>query len=214
MKKKITQVCTAAAAAMLLGCASVNDSTNATANPDATAAEIREMPEASETEAPTTVDANTTADNKNEMVSADNPVGRAQNIFALIQSNPNLSTLTKLIRAADMITVLDSPAEYTMFAPTNDAFAALPAGTVETLMLGDNKLELTRILQAHVLPKRVMSYELKENMQMQTAQGDEVAVQMDDRGIVVGGARIITPDVKASNGVVHVIDKVLLPPQE
>jgi len=113
-----------------------------------------------------------------------------------------------------MITVLDSPAEYTMFAPTNDAFAALPAGTLETLMLGDNKLELTRILQAHIVPKRVTSYELKENMQMQTAQGDEVAIQVDDMGIVVGDARIITPNIKASNGVVHVIDKVLLPPQE
>lgn len=216
MRNKITPICIAVAAAVLLGCASISDSTDTVdTNPDAIAAEAGITSEANAAgNDTTTVDTNMTADNENEMVSADNPVGRAQNIFALIQSNPNLSTLTKLIRAADMITVLDSPAEYTMFAPTNDAFAALPAGTVETLMLGDNKLELTRILQAHVLPKRVMSYELKENMQMQTAQGDDVAVQVDDRGIVVGGARIITPDVKASNGVVHVIDKVLLPPQE
>ena len=205
----------ATTATVLLGCASVSDSTDTIAiNPDATAAEAAVTPATDATNDDATVDTEMTADNEDETISADNPVGRAQNIFALVQSNPDLSTLTKLIRAADMITVLDSPAEYTLFAPTDDAFAALPAGTVEALMRSDNKLELTRILQAHVLPKRVMSYELKDNMQMQTAQGEEVAVQVDDRGIVVGGAQIVTPDVKASNGVVHVIDRVLLPPQE
>ncbi|WP_347159812.1 fasciclin domain-containing protein [Pontibacter chitinilyticus] len=144
-------------------------------------------------------------------VSASNPIGREQNIVALLQSDPNMSTLVKLIRAADMITVLESPATYTLFAPNNAAFAALPAGTLEALERPDNKLELTRLLQAHLIPNRVMSYELKDNMQMSTAQGEAVPVQVDERGIVVGGAQVLTPDIKASNGVVHIIDKVLVP---
>ncbi|MBF9252101.1 fasciclin domain-containing protein [Pontibacter sp. 172403-2] len=217
MRNKITTICMAATAAVLLGCASVSDSTdvvNSSAETEATETGVAATTDSAAVDDTTTMDTNMTADNEDETVSADNPVGKARNIFALIQSNPDLSTLTKLVRAADMVTILDSPAEYTLFAPTDEAFAALPEGTVETLMLGDNKLELTRILQAHVLPNRVMSYELKDNMQMQTAQGDEVVVQVDDRGFVVGGAQIVTPDIKASNGVVHIINKVLLPPQE
>lgn len=146
-------------------------------------------------------------------VSADNTLGSNLNIVALVQQNPNLSTFLELIRAADLVVTLESPAPYTVFAPTNEAFAALPTGALEDLKDPANKLELTRILQAHVLPNRIITEEMQENMPMKTAQGEEVVVTRNGSVIEVGGAKIITPDVRASNGVVHVVDKVLIPPK-
>lgn len=145
-------------------------------------------------------------------VSADNELGSNLNIVALVQQNPNLSTFLELIRAADLVVTLESPAPYTVFAPTNEAFAALPAGAIEDLKDPSNKLELTHILQAHVLPNRIITEEMQDSMPMKTAQGEEVVVTRNGSAITVGGAKIITPDVRASNGVVHVIDKVLIPP--
>ena len=154
----------------------------------------------------------TAEENLNENVSANNQVGRDMNIVALVQQNPNLSTLLELIKAADMVRVLESPAPYTVFAPTNEAFAALPAGTVEALKRPENKMELTKILQAHVLPNRIRSTEMQNNMPMVTAQGDEVVVMKQGQTIKVGDATIVIPDVEASNGIVHVVDRVLMPP--
>lgn len=146
-------------------------------------------------------------------VSASNKLGSNLNIVALVQQNPNLTTFLDLIRAADLVVTLESPAPYTVFAPTNEAFAALPAGAIEDLKDPANKLELTRILQAHVLPNRIATAEMQDNMPMKTAQGEEVVVTRNGSAITVGGAGIVTPDVRASNGVVHVIDKVLIPPK-
>ncbi|MCX2739708.1 fasciclin domain-containing protein [Pontibacter anaerobius] len=149
-----------------------------------------------------------------DVVSADNPLGRKPSIVALAQQTPELSTFLELIKAADMVTVLESPAPYTVFAPTNEAFAALPAGTVEALKSPDNKLELRRIIQAHVLPNRISTDEMKDGTPMLTAQGDEVIVSRQGNSIKVGDASIRVPDVQASNGVVHIIDRVLAPPSE
>ncbi|GAA4441795.1 hypothetical protein GCM10023188_40740 [Pontibacter saemangeumensis] len=146
-------------------------------------------------------------------VSAGNDLGSNLNIVALVQQNPDLSTFLELIRAADLLVTLESPAPYTVFAPTNEAFAALPNGALENLKDPANKLELTRILQAHVLPNRISTEEMQGNMPMKTAQGEELVVMRNGTELTVGGASIITPDVRASNGVVHVIDKVLIPPK-
>ena len=200
MAKKITQVCIVAVAALLSGCASLNDSADVAANHNAAALETDRT---RDTTAPGAINATT-----------DSPGSEEQNIAALIRSNPDLSTLARLIRSADMVSMLESSVGYTVFAPNNEAFAALPAGMIDNLMLPNNKPELTRILQAHVLPEKVMSYELKDKLQVQTIQSEEVTIQVDDRGIVIGGARIITPDIEASNGVMHVIDMVMLPSQE
>lgn len=146
-------------------------------------------------------------------VSANNELGSNLNIVALVQQNPDLSTFLELVRAADLVVTLESPAPYTVFAPTNQAFADLPAGALENLKDPANKLELTRILQAHILPNRIVTEEMQDNMPMKTAQGEEVVVTRSGSEIKVGGATIITPDVRASNGMVHVIDKVLIPPK-
>ncbi|WP_460921729.1 fasciclin domain-containing protein [Pontibacter brevis] len=192
------------------GCASSDTNTDITGT--ATEAQVTENESGSQhpMDPDTDMSAEQTGDNN---VSADNTIGRNMNIVALVQQNPNLSTFLELIRAADLVTILESPAPYTVFAPTNEAFAALPAGTVEGLKAPAAKMELTRIIQAHVLPNRISSAEMQHNMPMKTAQGEEVIATRNGSVLEVGGARVITPDVQASNGIVHVVDKVLVPPQ-
>lgn len=165
-------------------------------------------------QAPMDDDTDMTAEETSDAtVAASNEIGRNQNIVALVQQNPNLTTFFELLRAADLIVTLESPAPYTVFAPTNEAFAALPAGTVEALKNPSSKLELTRILQAHVLPNRITTSEMRPGMPMLTAQGQEVIVQRNGEDLTVGGAHVLIPDVQAANGYIHVIDKVLVPPK-
>ncbi|WP_299756886.1 fasciclin domain-containing protein [uncultured Pontibacter sp.] len=209
------------AALLLSGCASSD--TNATmdntvnAPGDATGSTTEDQSGLESSDSQSTMDPDTdmpAEDQTSEIVSADNPLGRKPNIVALAQQTPELSTFLELIKAADMVTVLESPAPYTVFAPTNDAFAALPAGTVEALKRPGSKPELRRILQAHVLPNRVPSSEMKNGMPMITAQGDEIIVSRQGDNISVGEASILVMDVQASNGIVHIVDRVLGPPAE
>ena len=194
---------------LLFGCASSDNPTSETTT-SATSGTVTRSDTTNQQTATDTPQEDTTATN----ISASNQVGSHMNLFALIRENPNLSTLTELIVAADMIVVLESPAAYTFFAPTNEAFAALPAGTLELLKQGGNKFELTNILQSHILPNRLTSSEMKDNMKLKTAQNGEIIVQRNGNVLIVGGANVITTDVNASNGIVHVIDKVLLPPKK
>lgn len=210
MKRIILNTTLIAAAVFSYGCAGSDTGTEITG----TAVEAQVAERDPDSQHPMDPDTDMSAERTgNNNVSADNTIGRNMNIVALVQQNPNLSTFLELIRAADLVTILESPAPYTVFAPTNEAFAALPAGTVESLKAPAAKMELTRILQAHVLPNRISSSEMRHNMPMKTAQGDEVIVTRNGTDIKVGGANIITPDVQASNGIVHVVNRVLVPPQ-
>ena len=105
----------------------------------------------------------------------------------------------------------EGPGPFTVFAPTDAAFAALPAGTVEDLLKPENKDKLVAVLTYHVVPGKVMSTDLSEGLKAKTVQGGEVTITLDG-GPKVNGAAISTPDVAASNGVIHVIDAVILPP--
>jgi uncharacterized surface protein with fasciclin (FAS1) repeats len=105
----------------------------------------------------------------------------------------------------------DTSAEFTVFAPTNDAFAALPEGTLDMLLKPENKDKLVAILTYHVLSSKVMSTDLKNGMKAATVQGDKIKVDLSD-GAMINDAKVVSADIKASNGVVHVIDKVILPP--
>ncbi|MBC5993564.1 fasciclin domain-containing protein [Pontibacter cellulosilyticus] len=196
----------------IVGCAS-SDSTTDTAMGTETETAIRteDAPPKEAMEADTEMEAEEKADVN---VSANNPIGSESSIVALIQQNPNLSTFLELIRAANMVVVLESPAPYTVFAPTNQAFAALPAGTVEALKKTDDKIELRRLLQSHILPNKITTAEMRDNMPMKTAQGEEVIARRKGQILTVGDATVVTADVNASNGVVHVIDRVLAPPQK
>jgi uncharacterized surface protein with fasciclin (FAS1) repeats len=97
-----------------------------------------------------------------------------------------------------------------VFAPTDDAFAALPEGTVEGLLKPENTDQLTAILTYHVVPGKVMSGDLSNNMMAATVEGSEVTI-MTEGGVTVDGANVVTADIEASNGVIHVIDGVIMP---
>jgi uncharacterized surface protein with fasciclin (FAS1) repeats len=124
----------------------------------------------------------------------------------------SFATLVAAVEAAGLVETLKGPGPFTVFAPTDAAFAALPAGTVEDLLKPENKDRLTAILTYHVVPGTVMSTDLTEGMKAATVQGAEVTITLEG-GPKVNGAVISGPDVAASNGVIHVIDAVILPPE-
>lgn len=123
----------------------------------------------------------------------------------------SFSTLAAALGAAGLVDTLKGAGPFTVFAPTDAAFAALPAGTVEELLKPENKDRLTAVLTYHVVPGQVMSSDLSEGLTATTVQGSPVTITLAG-GPKVAGASIVTPDVAASNGVIHVIDQVILPP--
>ena len=123
----------------------------------------------------------------------------------------SFSTLVAAVEAADLVDVLKSDGPFTVFAPTDEAFAALPEGTVENLLLPENKDQLVSVLTYHVVPGRVMSADIAgEELAATTVQGSPVSIDARD-GVTVNGANVVSADVEASNGVIHVIDQVILP---
>ena len=123
----------------------------------------------------------------------------------------NFTTLVAAVQAAGLVDTLKGAGPFTVFAPTDAAFAALPAGTVEDLLKPENKDKLVSILTYHVVPGKVMSGDLTEGMKAKTVQGGEVTITLDG-GAKVNGAAVSTADIETSNGVIHVIDAVILPP--
>ncbi|MEX0768119.1 MAG: fasciclin domain-containing protein [Microthrixaceae bacterium] len=136
----------------------------------------------------------------------------AQNIVQIAQGNPELSTLVTAVTAAGLVETLSGPGPFTVFAPTNAAFAALPAGTLDTL-LADPTGDLAKILKLHVLSGAVDSKAAiaAAGGTVETL-GGPVSVEVVGEKLVVGGATVVTADIVASNGVVHVIDAVITKP--
>lgn len=122
----------------------------------------------------------------------------------------SFTTLVAAVQAAGLVETLKGEGPFTVFAPTDDAFAALPEGTVESLLLPENKDQLAAILTYHVVPGKVMSSDLSNNMMATTVQGSDVTI-MTEGGVMVDGANVVQADIEASNGVIHVIDAVILP---
>lgn len=133
-----------------------------------------------------------------------------KDIVDIAAGDENFSTLVAAVQAAGLVETLKGDGPFTVFAPTNDAFAALPAGTVENLLKPENKDQLTAILTYHVVPGKVMSGDLSNGMTATTVQGSDVTI-MTEGGVTVQGANVTTADIEASNGVIHVIDAVILP---
>lgn len=121
------------------------------------------------------------------------------------------TTLVAAVEAAGLVDTLKGEGPFTVFAPTDEAFAALPAGTVEAL-LADPEGQLTQILLYHVVPGKVMSTDLSDGMTADTAQGSPVTFTVADGKVMVNAANVVAADIEASNGVIHVIDQVILPP--
>ncbi len=122
----------------------------------------------------------------------------------------SFKTLVAAVQAAGLVETLKGAGPFTVFAPTDEAFAALPAGTVEDLLKPENKDKLVAILTYHVVPGKVMSTDLKDDMMAKTVQGGEVKVDLDN-GAMINDAKVVTADIAADNGVIHVIDKVIMP---
>ncbi|MEX0973715.1 MAG: fasciclin domain-containing protein [Solirubrobacterales bacterium] len=135
-----------------------------------------------------------------------------ENAVQVAQGNTNLSTLVEALTVAELAKTLEGPGPYTVFAPTNAAFEAL-GGTLNTLLKPANQDELAEILTYHVVPGELTASELGNGQMLETIQGDSLEVKIDGEEVTVNGATVQTPDVDASNGVVHVIDEVLTPPE-
>ncbi|MEJ8801995.1 fasciclin domain-containing protein [Pontibacter sp. H249] len=133
------------------------------------------------------------------------------NIVALASNTPSLSTLVKAVQAADLANTLQGEGPYTVFAPTDEAFAALPAGTLDDLLKPENKQKLVDILTYHVTEGNVMAADLSDGMMVKTLNGKDLNVKMQGDQVMINDATVTMPNVEASNGVVHIVDKVILP---
>ncbi len=123
----------------------------------------------------------------------------------------SFNTLAASLKAAGLVETLKGKGPFTVFAPTDEAFAKLPAGTVEDLLKPENKTKLVSILTYHVVPGAVSSGEVVKMTSAKTVQGQSVKISTKDGGVMIDGAKVVKADVKASNGVIHVIDSVILP---
>ena len=121
------------------------------------------------------------------------------------------NTLAAALEAADLVSTLKSDGPFTVFAPTDDAFAKLPAGTVETLLKPENRDQLVAILTYHVVPGKVMANDVVNISEATTVNGSEIAIKVTEGGVRINNATVVAADVDASNGVIHVIDTVILP---
>ena len=133
-------------------------------------------------------------------------------IVDLAISQDFLTTLVAAVKAGDLVATLKGDGPFTVFAPTNDAFAKLPAGTVENLLKPENKAQLVKILTYHVVPGKVMSSDLKNGQMAKTVEGSSIKVTLADGKAMINNATVTAADIEADNGVVHVIDTVIMPP--
>lgn len=132
-------------------------------------------------------------------------------IVAVAAGAGQFSTLVAAIQAADLVETLQSPGPFTVFAPTDEAFAKLPAGTLDSLLLPENKAQLTAILKYHVVAGEVVAADVVKLTSADTVEGQAVTISAGETGVRVNDANVIATDVMASNGVIHVIDSVLIP---
>ncbi len=133
-------------------------------------------------------------------------------IVDVAAGNSDFETLVAAVKAAGLVDTLKGDGPFTVFAPTDEAFAKLPAGTVDDLLKPENRAQLTRILTYHVVPGRVTSDQLAgKQIQADTAAGQSLAIDASGAGVMVQQATVTAADIPASNGVIHVIDTVLMP---
>ncbi|MAY60328.1 MULTISPECIES: fasciclin domain-containing protein [Pseudoalteromonas] len=137
--------------------------------------------------------------------------GMKKDIVDVAAANGSFSTLVAAVKAAGLVDTLKGDGPFTVFAPTDEAFAKLPAGTVENLLKSENKDKLTAILTYHVVSGKVMAADVVKLDSAATVQGQSVNVTTNNGSVMINNANVVMADVKASNGVIHVIDTVLLP---
>ncbi|MCH8541560.1 MAG: fasciclin domain-containing protein [Opitutales bacterium] len=141
------------------------------------------------------------------------PEESSPNIFEAAAANEDFSTLVAALEAAGLEGTLSGEGPFTVFVPSNEAFEALPEGTVDFLLQEENRDMLTSILTYHVVPGKIMASDV-ETGAVTTVNGADLTLVVSDEGVNVGAAMIVDTDIEASNGVIHVIDAVILPPEE
>lgn len=137
--------------------------------------------------------------------------GASMDIVETAQATPELTTLVDAVVAAELVETLQGEGPFTVFAPTNDAFAALPPAELERLLKPANRDELANILTYHVVAGDVKSSDLSDGQMVETVQGEELEVKINGDKVMVNDAEVVQADIETSNGTVHVIDGVLLP---
>ena len=147
-----------------------------------------------------------------EEMTEEMPMTTSPDIVAVASETESLSTLVQAVQAAGLVETLQGDGPFTVFAPTNAAFEALPAGTLENLLKPENREQLRSILTYHVVSGKVMSTDLTDGMNAATVAGGDVMVNTTNGVRLNNAASVTTADVPASNGVVHIIDAVLMPP--
>ena len=126
----------------------------------------------------------------------------------------NFGTLVKAVQAADLVSALKGEGPFTVFAPTDEAFAKLPAGTLEMLLKPENKAKLAAILTYHVVPGKVMAADVVKLRSAKTLNGQSAKVKTKGGAVMIDNAKVVKTDIETSNGVIHVIDTVILPSDE
>lgn len=134
----------------------------------------------------------------------------AKTVIDVAVSSPDHTTLVAAVKAAGLVETLSGKGPFTIFAPTNAAFAKLPPGTVESLLKPENKAKLVAVLTYHVVPGKVLSTDVK-TMSAKTVNGKDLAVKVADGKVMVNNATVTAVDLTADNGVIHIIDTVVLP---
>lgn len=134
-----------------------------------------------------------------------------KDIVDVASGSADHSTLVTAVKAAGLVETLKGAGPFTVFAPTNAAFSALPAGTVDGLLKPEKKADLTRILTYHVVSGSVKAADLKDGQKIKTVQGEELTVAIKDGKVMINGANVTAADLASSNGMIHVIDAVLMP---
>lgn len=139
------------------------------------------------------------------------PMEAPKTVVDIAVGSPDHTTLVAAVSAAGLVETLNGAGPFTIFAPTNAAFSALPEGTVESLLLPENKDQLTGILTYHVVAGNVMAADLSDGQVVPTLNGQELTVSIADGKVSINGATVTAADLSGSNGVIHVIDSVVLP---
>ncbi|HEX2873182.1 MAG TPA: fasciclin domain-containing protein [Polyangiaceae bacterium] len=135
----------------------------------------------------------------------------SSNILETAAAAGSFKTLAAAIDAAGLTETLSGPGPFTVFAPTDEAFAKLPPGTVEDLLKTENKQKLVAVLTYHVVPGNVMAKDVVTSSKLKSVQGQELTVRVEGSAVSIDGATVVKTDIAASNGVIHVIDSVVLP---
>ncbi len=141
----------------------------------------------------------------------DTPAAAPATVVDIAVGSADHSTLVAAVKAAGLVETLSGAGPLTVFAPTNAAFSALPAGTLDNLLKPENKADLTGILMYHVVPGALKAADLKDGQKLKTVNGAELTVTIKDGKVMIDGANVTAADLTAGNGVVHVLDAVVLP---